>query len=131
MSRTARVQQVASKGLTLLETLITVVLITMGLLPLILSFARGVFASNIASDLRVATGLTQAKMEELKNTSFASITSESRAALSGFTGFERAVSVTSAPGSTNSNFKQVVVTVYWRTKGGELSTDLNNYFVNN
>lgn len=108
----------------------TVVLIAMGLSALSMAFSRAVFASSDAKYLRVATALAQLKLEEFQGTAFSSIAGESRAAVSGFTGFERQVTVTSSPGGTDSNFKQVVVTVYWQTKGGELSTSLTTYVAN-
>jgi hypothetical protein len=107
----------------------TVVLIAMGLSALSMAFSRAVFASSDAKYLRVATALAQLKLEEFAGGSFSSIATESRAAVSGFTGFERQVTV-STPSGTDSNFKQVVVTVYWQTKGGELSTALTTYVAN-
>jgi prepilin-type N-terminal cleavage/methylation domain-containing protein len=119
----------AQRAFTLLEMMLAVVLVAMGVSAALLAFSRGIFAANDAADLRTGNALAQAKIEALQNTSFGSLANETRAAVSGFTGFEREVTVTSSPGSTDSNFKQVVVTVYW-TLTGELSTALTMYVAN-
>lgn len=126
-----RPRRAGSKGVTFLELLLTAVLIGVGLAALLTAFGKGVFASSDASAFRTGSALTQAKMEELRGTPFANILTEARAAVPAFTGFDREVIVTSSPGGTNANFKQAVVTVYWTLKGGELSTTLTSYFVNN
>ena len=118
------------QGFTLLETLITTVIIAVGMAALITAFSQGLFASGDVSALRTATGLSQAKMEELNGVAFASIVNEARAPVAGFSGFDRQVVVTSSPGGTDANLKQVAVTVYWSIKGGELSTTLTSYLVN-
>jgi prepilin-type N-terminal cleavage/methylation domain-containing protein len=117
-------------GFTLLEMMIAIVLMTGGLAALLMSFNRGMFAFNDGSELRTATALAQGKMEEVRNTAFASIADEARAAVSGFSGFDREVDVTASPGGTDANFKQADVIVYRTTKGGEISTTLTTYFVN-
>ena len=119
-----------AKGYTLLETLITTVIIAVGMAALITAFSQGLFVSGDAATLRTATGLSQAKMEELEGTAFASLVNEARSPVAGFSGFDRQVAVTPSPGGTNANLKQVDVTVYWSMKGGELSTTLTSYLVN-
>lgn len=121
----------ARRGFTLLELLITAVILGVGIAALVAAFGQGVFASSDATALRTGSALAQARMEELRGTSFASIVTEARAAVPGFSGFDRELLVTSAPGGTNSNFKRADITVYWSLKGGELSTTLTSYFVNN
>lgn len=117
-------------GFTFLELLITSVVIGVGITALIAAFSEGIFVSGDASAFRTGSALTQTRMEELRGTSFAGVVSQARAAVPGFTGFDRQVVVTSVPG-TNPNFKQADVTVYWSLGGGELSTTLTSYFVNN
>ena len=125
-----RAHRADKKGFTLLEALITTVIIAVGMTALITAFNQGIFASGDAAALRTATGLSQAKMEQLRDSTFANIVNEARASVAGFSGFDRQVVVTSSPGGTNANFKQAAITVYWSTKGGELSTTLTSYFVN-
>ena len=121
---------ISRKGFVLLELLITTVVIAVGMAVLITAFSRGIFTSEDAAALRIATALSQAKMEQLRDSTFASIVNEARAPVTGFSGFDRQVVVTSSPGGTNANFKQVDVTIYWNTKGGELSTTLTTYVTN-
>ena len=117
-------------GFTLLEILITIVILALGTTALLSAFSQAIFTSGIVSDLRTATALSQAKMEDLKDTAFASIVNETRAEVSGFTGFDRQVIVTASPAGTNSNLKQADTTVYYKTKGGERSSAFTTYFVN-
>ena len=131
MCPTGQVRRADSKGFTFLELLITAVILSVGIAALVAAFSEGVFASSDTAALRTASALAQARIEELRGTPFANIVTEARAAVPGFTGFDRQLLVTVSPGGTNVNFKQADVTVYWTIKGGELSTALTTYFVNN
>lgn len=119
-----------NKGFTLLEILLAIIVITVGMVSVLTAFSRGIFVSATASDFQTASALAQGKMEEIKDTAFASISSEARASVSNFAGFDRAVSVASIPGGSGSKLKQVAVTIYWETKGGEISQTLTTYIVN-
>lgn len=114
------------KGFTLLEVLMAVLLVTIGIVTLSGAFSVGLFASGNSESLLLATHLAQEKMEEIRNKSYASITNESRAAVSGFSSFEREV-VVSTP---LTDLKQVSVNVYWDNKDDELDTSLVTYVSN-
>ena len=116
-------------GFTLLEILLATLLLVGGIAASTFFFGRGIFATTDAEGMEQAVALAQEKMESIRGTTFASIASESKAAISGWTGFSREVAVTQ-PSGTNSDFKQVVVTVYWNTVDGELSTSLTTYVAN-
>ena len=118
------------KGFSLVELIIAILLLVGGIAVVTFFFGRGMFATTDAESMEQAAGLSQEKMENLRGTSFASIVSEPKASVSGWTGFSRQVTV-SQPAGTNSDFKQVVVTVYWDTVEGELSSSLTTYVVNN
>ena len=62
-------------------------------------------------------------MESLKNTAYASVANEVKAAVSGFSAFQREVTVSTPV----TNLKQITVTVYWYNKTNELSTSLVTY----
>ncbi len=113
-------------GFTLLEVLLALLLVTVGSLALSQAFSLGLFASADDESLLVSTQLAQEKMEEIRNKSYASIANETRAAVSGFSGFEREV-VVSTP---LTSLKQVSVNVYWFNKASELSTSLVTYASN-
>ncbi|MBI4343164.1 MAG: hypothetical protein HY599_07335 [Candidatus Omnitrophica bacterium] len=74
----------------------------------------------------IATYLAQRRLEELRNTAYASLASESKASVSspsGYIRFSREVTVT----TPYTNLRQVVVTVYWTSAGGEASISLQTY----
>lgn len=117
------------KGFTLIEVMIATVLLVGGIAAATFVFSRGMFATTDAEGMEQGIALAQERMENLRATAFGSIASESKAAVSGWSGFSRQVDV-SQPAGTNGNFKQVMVTVYWNTVGGELSTSLTTYVAN-
>ena len=117
------------RGFTLLEVMISVVLLVSGVAAATFVFGKGMFASTDTELLEQGVALAQERIENLRGTAFASIASEAKAAVSGWTGFSRQVAV-SQPAGTNSDFKQVVVTAYWDTPTGEVSTSLTSYVAN-
>jgi len=117
------------RGFTLLELMLAIVLLVGGIASAAFVFSRGMFAAANTEWVEQAVALSQEKLESLRGTAFASIASEPKAAVSGWPGFSREV-VVSQPAGTNGDFKQVVVTVYWDTTGGELATSLTSYAAN-
>ena len=74
----------------------------------------------------IATQLAQRRLEELRNTAYASLANEAKASVaspSGFSRFSRQVTVT----TPDTNLKQIVVTVSWTVAGGETSVILQTY----
>lgn len=116
-------------GFTLVELMVSVVLLVGSVSAATFVFGRGIYATTDTELLGQGTALAQERMENLRGTAFASIASEAKAAVSGWTGFSRQVAV-SQPSGTNSDFKQVVVTTYWDTPAGEVSTSLTSCVVN-
>lgn len=114
-------------GFTLLEVLLALLLVTTGFLALSQAFSTGLFSSAGDENILISTHLAQEKMEEIRNQSYSSIANETRTSVSGFSGFEREVLVT----TPLTNLKQVNVNVYWFSKGDELSTGLVSYVSNN
>jgi len=118
------------KGFTLLEILITIVLLTAGLTSILRAMSMGMAAeSSVAGsdNNAIAKYLAQEKMEEIKDaSSYANIDSfiATKAALSGdYSNFERAVTVSGDP-------KEVNVIVYWIVNSIEQSIDLVTLFAN-
>jgi len=113
------------KGFTLLEMLVTIVLLTAGLASILKMVSMAMFANADAEKVPIARYLAQETMEEVKDAdsyddidSFAS----SRATLSGdFADFDREVTVSGDP-------KQVNVIVYWTVKGQDQSIDFVTLF---
>jgi len=117
------------RGFTLVEVMIAVLLLVGGVAASTFMFGRGIGAATDTENVEQGVALAQEKMENLRGTAFASIANEAKAAVSGWTEFSRDV-VVSQPAGTNTDFKQVVVTVYWQTTTGEVSTALTSYVAN-
>lgn len=115
-----------TSGFTLFEVLLTLFLITSGFVALSSAFSLGLFASGNSENLLVGTQLAQEKMEEIRNKTYANVVSESRAAVTGFTLFEREVVVT----TPQTDLKQVSVNVYWFNKKDELNAQMVTYVSN-
>ncbi|GEM_PF-650252 len=113
-------------GFALLELLLTILLLTSGLAAMFEAMSLGLFAASDNENSLVALNLAEEKMEEIKNTSYASIADQAKAAVSGFSVFQREVVVT----IPQSNLKQVTVTVYWNTQANELNVALVTYVSN-
>jgi type II secretion system protein I len=115
-------------GFTLLEILVTLIIFTVGVMAvfelLSLALATGVDAENTA----IAVNLSQQRMEEVRNLDFdTGIVNEAKSGVSGFAGFEREVTVTTA----QTDLKQVTVTTYWTSKANEVSVPLETYISRN
>ena len=114
-------------GFTILEILIALLLVGVGVFAIMEAFNRGIFGTGDLEHHSLALSLTQERMEEIKNTTFSSIASQARAAVSGYSNFDQQVTVT----SPHPDLKQVDVVTYWQVPGGENSTSLSTYAVNN
>ena len=123
MRRYRRGKRGKKKGFTLLEILLTLVLIVGGFAALSQAVSEGFFAAAENENDLIAIHLAQEKMEELRNKSYSSIASETKAVVSGFSVFQREVVVT----TPQSNLKQVNVIVYWFSKASELNVNLVTY----
>jgi len=117
------------QGFSLLEVLLTVVLLTVGSIALMRALSLGVFADTLIENNVIALNLAREKMEEIQNESvFSSIVDENRnsneAGLGTFSqGYDREVNVTDIA----SDLKQIEVSVFWTVKGQEISLDLASY----
>lgn len=115
-----------SKGFTLLEVLLAVILFAASFTVLAGAVSTGLSAGGDNESSLIAANLAAEKMELLKRTSYASIANEAKTVVSGFTPFSREVVVTTPV----TDLKQATVTVYWYDKAAELSYSLVTYFAN-
>ena len=123
--------QPQKRGFTILEVLTATLLVGVGIFAIMEAFNRGMFGSGDVEKHTLALALTQEKMEEIKDTSFASVASSARAALSGYTNFDQQVAMVTPAGSpASADLKQVTVTTFWQVPGGENQVSLVTYVVN-
>ena len=113
-------------GFTLLEVLLTVVLIVVGFAFISQAIGQSLFAGSENENVLVATFLAQNKMEELRNTSYAGVANQAKVVVSGYSVFQREVVVT----TPQTDLKQVSVNVYWFSKASELNISLVTYVSN-
>lgn len=116
------------KGFTLLEALIAVAICAVGLFAVIAVLSLAIGGAVDSENSLTALLLAQKRLEEIRNLDYATgIVNEPRAAVSGFTGFERQVAVS----EPLTDLKQVTVTVYWRSKGVDVPLSLVTYISKN
>ena len=113
------------KGFTLLEMLVTIVILTAGIVPVLQMMGTAMFAETNTENSLIAFYLAQERMETIKDaSSYANIDSfaEARTAMTGdYAGFDRQVTVAGDP-------KQVNVIIYWSVKGQDQSVNLVSLF---
>ena len=114
-----------NNGFTLLEVIIATVILTVGVSAIIMALNSGVFASSDAENVDLALNIAQAKMEEIKNTSFASLADSGPTTDANFPRFSTTVNV-----AEGHNPMQVDVTVSWQVKGGQTNVALSTLVAN-
>ncbi|MBI2166726.1 MAG: prepilin-type N-terminal cleavage/methylation domain-containing protein [Candidatus Omnitrophica bacterium] len=106
------------KGFTLLEILITTLVLALGVFALSQAFNAGVLSSTDAENADLALNIAQAKMEELRNTNFTSLASSGPTADPGFPNFNTTVTV------SGSDPKTITVAVAWNVLGPASTTNV-------
>jgi len=84
------------------------------LVPLLQVLSTGLLASDEVKGTNTAAILAQQKIEELKDTGFASISSEAKTAIASYPAYSRQV-IVSTP---HTDLKDIQVTVFWRPGTG-------------
>ena len=117
------------RGFTLLESLIAVFICAVGLFAVIGVLVTSIGGAVDSENSLTALLLAQRRIEELRNIDYATlkVLTEARAAVSGFTGFERSVATAEAP----VDLTRVDVTVYWKYKGADVPVTLTTYMSKN
>ena len=106
--------------------MIAAVILTVGVIAIIWALNAGIFAVSDAEFVKSALNLAQAKMEEVKGSTYANILNQTKAPVLGFAAFQQQVAVT----TVQTDLKQVVVTVYWTAKGSETNIALTTLAAN-
>ena len=131
MARMMRRRTLASRGFSLLEVMLALVLVSTGTVAIVELMRQAQAGETEGENVLTATLLAQRRLEELRNTAYGSLADEARASISspsGYSRFDRAVTVT----TPYANLRQVVVTVYWKAPGtaNETSLSLQTYRAN-
>lgn len=115
-------------GFSLLEILVALIIFTTGIIAVMRLFSQGMVGSVDEENTGVAVTLARQRLEEMRNLDFdTGVVNEAKAAVSGFPGFQREVTVT----EPQTDLKQLVVNTYWTDKSGEVSTSLTTYISRN
>ena len=114
MSRGLKILKNSTKGFTFLEVLVAIIILTIGMLGAATFMVSIIKSNNYSNQISIATTLAQDKIEELKNISYASITSgtESNIDENGDAGgiYTR---TTTVDNTSHPSWSEVTVTVSW------------------
>lgn len=124
-------------GFTLLEILITLVVLAIGIISLVRVVSLGIFADTEVENRMIALSLAMEKMEELKDTAIgnfndADLSSGTHSeSVAGFPFVSRREWVVSTYGGALLNrLKDLKVQVFWESKGSSTSVELETLLVN-
>ena len=112
-------------GFSLLEIMIALLIFTVGVIAIIWAFSAGMSATGDIENIDLALNIAQAKMEEIKNTPFASLADSGPTTDSHFSNFNTAVNV-----GEGQNPMPVDVTVAWNVLRGQANITLNTLVAN-
>jgi Tfp pilus assembly protein PilV len=114
----ARVPRSSAAGLTLLEVLFALALLSVGLLAVAVAFPVGVSGVEQGKQQTTAVFLADQRLEQIKATDFSSITAanfpaEAFGTIASHPRFRRTVTITNSPGGV-ANTVRVDVSVFYR-----------------
>ena len=115
-----------TKGFTLIEILIAIVLIVVGLATLIGTMSVGMYADANLEYRITALNLANERLE-LKDSSYSSIVSATESSISGFAFVDDRIVTVSEVGT---DLKDVQVEVRWTQKGSQQSVSVRTYIAN-
>jgi len=114
-----------SSGFTLLEVLLALLLLTGSVVAICWAHSTGMYASADIENVDLALNIAQAKMEDIKNTPFASLADSGPTPDANFPNYNVTVNV-----AEGQNPMQVDVTVAWNVKGGQTNVLLTTLVAN-
>jgi Tfp pilus assembly protein PilV len=98
-----------SKGYTLMEVLLVVLVLVLAFFPLLQMLMTGIIVSADAENKNTAVALAQKRLEELKFGTYDSVSNEALTSVTSYPAFFRQVNVT----TPDANLKDVKVTISW------------------
>ncbi len=105
------------RGFTLIEALMTMVLIAIAFAPILAMFNTGILSQSSSQGLTGATHRAQAVIEELRAGPFTNVVAQPWTAIAG-TSYEYQVTIGPPPDPTIDNIREVTVSVRWAGKQG-------------
>lgn len=124
--------RIRNHGFSLLEILITIIILTIGVIAITRAFSAGMFASSGIESVELALGIACAKLEDIYGTT-GGVANEVLHDVSsdGFVGDIYQNQNFQVEVVTDDNDpEQVDVNVYWDTKGGQTSVTLTTLVAN-
>jgi len=119
------------KGYTLLEVLLTTLVISVGLVSLIWVFTSGISAVSDIEGSELALDIVQANMELVKSKAFTAVdTSAELSALISNLGFSNYTVTSGLSVNYASQLIMITITVSWNVKGGSNSIALKTMKAN-
>lgn len=117
------------KGITLIETMIAIYILTVGIIAVLYMFPLGTRLVKFSQMTTVAAQISQAKMEEIISKSYVDISSEPKQKLDPpFNAYSRETEVTCfdpngdlLPNCPDTGIKKIKVTVSWGATGKDVS----------
>lgn len=111
------------RGFTLLEILVTVVIISVGIVAVTRAFNKGLEAYNDIENVDLALNIARARMETVKISAFDDLEDMPAASDSNFPDFTVAAEVS----DKTEHLKEVKVIVAWAAPGGSANVSLTTF----
>ena len=109
------------EGFTLLETLASLAILSIGLIAVVKSFSISIQANDYTQGLTIATFLAQGKIAELETTPQTILGTETGDFGEDYPNYRWETEVNF---TENDRIQEAVVTVFWRERGGEKKIEL-------
>ena len=115
------------QGFTLIELIITIILVSSGSMVLMQLMGVAILADSDLESSLISLNLANEKLEELKDSDYSLVTSATESSISGFSWVDDRIVTVS---EISTDLKDVQVDVRWTQKGGQQSINLRTYITN-
>ena len=115
------------QGFTLIEMLITIILLASGSMVLMQLMGVAIFADSDLEYSLISLNLANEKLEELKDSDYSDVVSATESSISGFAWVDDRIVTAS---EVDTDLKDVQVQVRWTQQGGQQSVNIRTYITN-